>query len=392
MEDFFLDTNCFSKLRNETIEYLYSIANRIFITDKVLEEIKEGYKQAIENNSNLSRYQLILKNENEVNERIKIITFDYCEKEQLDIDFSNNIVNIKKDPIFCSSYCHWFIHVINPSIITHPFRHKYNLLLYEMKEKGTSDELSRRIGELVDKEIKSYEQYYSEIKTKDEIEYKTKLIKNSRKKRRKEFAEGNVKSTDTQLLLTSILYSIYTGRPTTLLSSDGDYYDLIENLVSSFLENFIFDQFIKSTDFSKESFFKLETFYSRLSKVVDEIRNTNEYIKFTFLHYIQKTDRVQKLEEKIPVWLAEFILKFKGNLNCYSLKSEYKMFSPYISKHGLDESSNSIRFNVKIDNYRIIKSIPQNNCFLSNCEEVCMKLKEINHPEKISPFCDTFEI
>ena len=145
-------------------------------------------------------------------------------------------------------------------------------------------------------------------------------------------------------------------------------------------------------DFNRQEhkilFIPIEEFKAAHEKEIDKIRECDKYFMFTLWFYNQRTNKFYPFKKKLPIWLYEFVLNFKGNLDCVVLpKEQYKDY-PFKYIWYSECTNDKIMFEVWKRNtdtiYDTAKKI--------SCRVMCRyEMEELNSPGNLGGFINTNE-
>ena len=197
--------------------------------------------------------------------------------------------------------------------------------------------------------------------------------------------------TDYQIVLTALLY-LCTERSgnVILLTCDKDLVDISENLVRSAIEkytvNLILTEKLKRVNYNLKIFGGLKFLYT--TEIFDELNSTCKKIKdsdlfwcFQVAYYDRSDGKLYGDINKLPIWLMDFFLEYKGNNDCYSAYKEIELKYPI--KYVMDptKSTKKIYFDLTM------RKKPHYGGFMPNCEDRCIYArKESGNPLDLSCF------
>jgi hypothetical protein len=193
-----------------------------------------------------------------------------------------------------------------------------------------------------------------------------------------------LKITDCQIVTCALIYACFFRSNTSILCCDRDLCDAFDNLTRSIIEKYVINSMLEarlSSD-NGESNIKLLLYYddiqSEVKRLFKRIRESDQYVTFSILYYQQSDNKVYPLNQKIPLWLMNFILEYKLNLNCFSMKKDLELkyrlkyvMDPDFQKI-LDSKSTKPKVRFKVS----IRKEPFYRGFMENCEEICKYSKD----------------
>jgi hypothetical protein len=409
----FFDTSFLSEARLKDLMYALQLPAPKYITDQVYREIKQGYL----NNSADQRFRNILHKDGALKNQIKLISLEKCTKAPLPsstnhppiLDLRPQKILFKKNTLLCSAYYSWLPYAINPSAVMDPFRHMYNQALrFIQKEGDPEDRISMSMGRLRQIELDAFNRIRKEEGYTGQSFYPS-VLKTARRKRLKDFKRGTLTLTDYQIVLTALLYTCFQRGNVLLYTCDRDLVDIKENLLWSAIERYTINRILTEklnrfynnsvpsgkseiiNPFPEETWDKLKFLYTKhirdeLDVTLANIRNSDSFGRLAVGYYDRNNERVygltgQELGQKIPIWLMDFFLEYKGNFDCYSMNKRIELKYPV--KYVMDptKSSKLIYFNIRL------KKRPFYAGFIENCEDMCaLARKERENPLAISAF------
>ena len=386
----FFDTSFISEANIEDIKLM--IEQRVeakYITDSVYRELQDGYL----NNRCNERFSLIFDplSENRLRNNIKIISLAKCVKDIGPIDFNQDTILIKRNWLLCSGYYAWLHCSVNPSMITDPFRHWYNVGLQKVRTKGDPDnKVTAIIGRLRTQELDFLER--SGFKKEGFIAM---ALKMARKKRLKDIKKNTLKITDYQLVVTAFLYFCLTRNNVMVLTCDNDLVDIKDNLIRSVIEKYTLNRMLTKKLMSLDKCGKLgqDTIELRLTgkEVREDLKNnTFEMIRkdnlsgcFLVAFYNRRDRKIYGGIERIPVWLMNFVLEYRLNFNCYSTDRRLEMKYPINYIMEPTENLEEIHFNITLRKERLYYGL------MPDCEDICgIAKKEMDKPSELSSFVE----
>jgi tetratricopeptide (TPR) repeat protein len=385
----FFDTSFISEAHFEDIKLaLEQLAEVKYITDGVYRELWEGYLH----NQCDERFSLIFDplSENRLRNNFKTISLAKCMKEEAPIDFNQDNVFLKKSSLLCSGYYAWLHCCVNPSMITDPIRHYYNAALHMIHTKGDpNSKVIAFIGGLREQEIGSLER----IGFKKEG-FTASALKRAWKKRAKDTKKNTFKITDYELVLTAFLYFCFSRNNVMVFTCDNDLIDIKDNLIRSAIEKYTLNQILtkKLRTTYKYRYINEGNIIILLSgkEIRNELKNTFEAIRndklsmgFQIAFYDRRDRKIYGGVVHIPVWLMDFVLEYRLNINCYSvdkrLEKKYPLNYIMNPREGLEE----IYFNITLRKER------QYYGLMPDCEDICnYARKEKETPSDLSSFVE----
>jgi hypothetical protein len=116
-------------------------------------------------------------------------------------------------------------------------------------------------------------------------------------------------------------------------------------------------------------------------KIINKSNSSPEFFNLTILFYDIQTGEIIPDTHRIPKWLRNFILEYKGNLDCYSLQPDIEFKYPLKFKYDPSKTINSVEFEI------LPRMRPFYPDLMSNCEKGCRYSKnEHENPSAISGF------
>lgn len=376
----FYDSSCFPTIPGNDAEFIIN-ENENFITTSVFTEVKAGQL----NNPSAKEFEIIVDKNGKLSKHFNLVSLDDCDKDPGYSFESQMLMYLKKNPLLCSAYYTWISSAVNPAIIHDTYRHMFNEILFSY-EKQLEDEsqLSRLESHLRVKETQDLETN-DKLLGRNLIVTRPWLLK-TRRKRFDEFKKGNLVLTDYQTLTTALLYSCKHGKNVQVLTADRDLVDIKDNLYRSAIERYGIYTFLKQNivQISDENFqirISLKQLYDIIDNVLKQIEDAKQAIYMNVMLYRNDCNKVFQYPMKIPLWLRDFILEYKKNLNCLSLNSIYE--TKYNIKFFMDPDfkSQTVKYTV---GFR--PDFPYKQC-LHNCHSFCKYPKiEKNSPNSLSDF------
>ena len=153
--------------------------------------------------------------------------------------------------------------------------------------------------------------------------------------------------------------------------------EILTNKVKNFNKNDGTQYFENGVDIE----LKIDAIGEKVIQIIQKINEEQKYISFNILLYRGDLEKLFTFSEKIPLWLRDFILEYKKNLDCYSLDPFYNPL--YNIKYTFEPDYNSL-----ICRYYVFPRIIHNsNTNFKSCEKICKYAKqEQKNPNGISEF------
>lgn len=381
----FLDTSFLSEARLKDLTEILNSPEPKYITDRVYKEIKKGYLS----NSGDERFRHIFQKNGELKGKIRIISLEKCVKSPLIVDFSRRKITFKKNSLLCSAYYGWLPWAINPSVITDPFRHMYNEALNQIRKKGDPDhQISMRLGNLQQKEINYLDQFRKKEGDTGKP-FDVSVLKAARKKRLKDFKRNTLILTDYQIVLTALLYACMQRAQVMVLTCDKDLLDINHNLMRSGIEKYVINRILTERmsratigqAWRELKFLYRTEIFAELNDTLKRIANSDSFGGLTVAYYDKRDGKLYGPVQKMPIWLMDFFLEYRGNFNCYSMNKKIEL--KYPMKFVMDPTRSNRLIYFKIT----IRERPFNTGFIENCEDICFAArKERENPLGFSAF------
>lgn len=385
----FFDTSFISEAHLEDIKLMIDQqVEANYITDSVYCELRDGYLH----NQCDERFSLIFDplSENRLRNNFKTISLAKCIKEEVLIDFNQDNIFLKRSSLLCSGYYAWLHCCVNPSMITDPFRHYYNALLYMIHTKGDPDnKLSAFMGGLRMQEISFLER----MGFKKEG-FTASTLKIARRKRVKDIKKHTFKITDYELVLSAFLYFCYSRKNVVVLTCDNDLIDIKDNLIRSVIEKYTINEMLtkKLKPLNKYGSTKEGNIKISLNgkDVRHELKNTFKIIRddklsgsFQIAFYDRRDRKIYGGVTRIPVWLMDFVLEYRLNINCYSIDKRLEIKYPLNYIMNPTEDFEEIHFNITMRKER------QYYGMMPDCEDICKYArKERDTPIDLTSFVE----
>lgn len=367
----FFDTSFISEAHLEGVKYSLDLAVTKYITEGVYGELQGGYLNDPYDERFSSFFQCM--SEKQLRNNIKTISLGRCVKEIGPVDFDQDTIFLKRSSLLCSAYYAWLDCAVNPSVITDPFRHRYNAALYKIRTKGDPDnEMSALLGRLRTQEIGQLER----IGFRREG-FTATALKRARKKRLKDIKNNTLKITDYELVVTAFLFLCFSRSNVLVLTCDKDLTDIKENLIRSAIEKYTLDRLLTKKLKSLNKCGTLCEKDVRLCLTGEEVReellnhtfkrmkkdNLSRVFKIGF--YDRRDRKIYGGEARIPVWLMDFVLEYRLNFNCYSADKTIEMKYPLNYIMIPSEDLEEIHFKITLRTERLHYGL------MSDCEEIC---------------------
>lgn len=371
----FFDANCFSEISDGEMRSFVNPNMEKIVLSSVLREIQEGYKT----NPDQGCFRYALNKEGELNEAIKLLDLSPCNKNIGQVDYCQRKIKFKELPLICSSYYSWIPYALRPCIITNPFWHVYN---DELGTIGIGEDLyggiRKALGKLRSEEIKLMGSIRKEHgKTEDEFEKS--VLTSARRKKTKSYRKRELKITDYQILTSALIYTCFLGTNTFILSCDKDLIIIFDELIESIKEKYVINALLEekmSRDSNKPDriILNYNDIQDAMLKINKTIRKEETNITLNILYYQQSDKNVYfKRNQKIPVWLRDFVLEYKLNLDCISIDQETELKYPlnYVMDPVFQDILDPNCANPEVPFIVNVRKEPFCRGFKENCEEIC---------------------
>lgn len=389
----FYDANCFANIPFEELRFIIGQSNNKIIST-TLDEIRKAWQ----NYPRSPQFELIFKKGGKLKKNFQMISLSSIQKKPVDpiTQFTKtSTIYLKENPIVCSAYYTWLPSALNPATITDINRHIFNNLLFEL-----------RMGKNVPNDWYKIEQKVRKKEIEDQKKASELLghtggldpswILKSRDKRIKEVKKDNFKLADYQLLVCAFLYACIMGCHVYILTCDRDFLDIHENLMRNLIERYtiysLLERRIECLNHrDKLAYYnnrieiplKKENIFTELENVVYKIKTSETNLQFYFgiLYFKPDDGKLYFNINIIPIWLRDFALEYKANIDCFSLDSKTEMKYPIKFVMDPTKSSKYVYF---IISHRKQQFYP---FFLPDCEYQCKyALTEKNTPNKLTDF------
>lgn len=389
----FYDANCFSTICRKDIKLLIK-NNHNFVTSSVADEIKKGKEKLPSSNA----FNLVLNSNNKISKNFKEVVLNYCDKNRKAVlNLSDKQINLKENPLLCSAYYTWLGAAINPAIPTDSYRYWYNEILRQSKgntPQQVKDDLSKTEQRLRQREILSNETH--DAKTGHGRAIKWSWLLKARKKRLDEVKDNHIKLSDAQTLITAMLFACYLGRPAMIVTCDRDFLDLLDNLFESIIEKFTVTKILteRINDLSEKQMeiyndkgmdidISLKELIEQVKVTVNRIANEKKFIRLILLLYKKNVNKAFDYVQIIPLWLRDFILEFKHNLDCYSISAEQEVRYNFKYIYKIVDNFTAVKYHISP---RTRPPLMMKACW-PHCEKNCRYAKqEKENPVNISEF------
>lgn len=392
----FYDTNCFEHLPRNFLETaIKTYDNKIL--SSVVEELREHLRYSHTHPDDVREIDLVFDPNEEIREEFQIIDIGKSYKTYMPFNTSKHVIKFKRNPIICSSYYHLLPLAYNPSFVLDPYGHVFNYFLHLLNHNlAVPDKIVEFERKLKSRETQLLSQVAKSSRTLQRID-PVKLMR-VYKKKIKLAQQGKVSLTDVQLIVTALLYCCFFGKARTcVLTADRDLVMTTSTLMLSIFEKYVLNDALEKTidlndpDTLKElrekgkvqrriSLTQLHSAYSTVIK--NSVKPSDKSFEFVVLYYRVDTGELIPDIYKIPVWLRNFILEFKGNVDCYSLNKEVELkYQLSRRKYDPSKSAEYLYFDV------FPRREPFYNGFLIDCEKICQYAQqEQKNPSAISDF------
>ncbi|QSO48349.1 hypothetical protein [Alicyclobacillus mengziensis] len=392
----FYDTNCFQHLPRNLLEKIIdTYDNKILST--VIDELWKHFLYSKGHPEHARDIDLMFDSSGAVRNEFQIVDIGQSYKNYGRFNLEKQVIKFKRHPFICSTYYHLLPLAYNPSSVLDPYGHVYNYFLHQLNHNlAVSDEIMELERKLKDREIKLLRKVAESSRTLRSLD-PVKLMK-VHKKKLKLAQQGKVSLTDVQVVVTALLWSCFfgTGR-TCILTADRDLVATASTLMLSIFEKFVLNQALESViDLDDEltrkelretgklhreiSFDKLRTAQRKF--VTDIVHSSEKSFELTVLYYKNETGELIPDTHKIPRSLRDFILEFKGNVDCYSLSKDIEIKYPL--SHRKYDPSISPEY-LHFDVFPRRKSFYDGMMF--GCESRCRYVRqERKDPSNISDF------
>lgn len=391
----FYDTNCFSTICSDDIKFLIKTHDN-FITSSVMDEIKRGKEKLPDTNT----FDLVLNSNNKISRNFKTVDLNYCDKNRKTIlTLSKRQIRLKENPLVCSAYYAWLSAAINPAIVTDIYRYWFNEIIRHSKGNSSGpsiEDLSKIEQEWRQKEILDGEIY--DAKTGKNWIIKRSWVLKARKKRLNEIKNDQITLTDAQTLIAAMLYACCFGRHTIIITCDRDFLDLQDNLFESIIEKFTVIKMLTERlgSFSKTQIniynnkgididISLKELCEQVKITVHKIKNEKKFIPLTILMYKKNGNETFYSKQIIPLWLRDFILEFKHNIDCYSISANQEMEYNFRYIYKINDKFTTVKYHIFP---RMPPPLMMKACW-PYCEKHCRyAMEEKENPLSISEFID----
>lgn len=389
----FYDANIFSKIKHEKLREIVDSSHNL-ITDDVVKELlcaKDKYTK----NTNFNANMELVFNENEgINSKFSMILSHIPVEITEVVEHTENLLNLKVDPLICSFHHLWMPFAVNPSILTNRIRHDNSELTWRMSKGDLSYDdayLQNAKNRLRLKETKFREKHNSKL------DVSIPKIVRAWSKRDKNIRDGNYRITDNRLLVHALDSMLAFGCSVNILTSDYDLIDLQISLVDCLYDQYVINNVIKrkcvllnlEEDVHKEITINRVDFEKEAEKVVNKIETSEEYLEFTIRFYKREMDQWQEFVKIIPFWMYEFLKEFRGNADCLVLRksSKYSGVLRYIWH------SNWRDDNIKFEVWKAPCFQDSDEIRPGQCKMRCLyEINEINNPESLTSFISPEDI
>lgn len=225
-----------------------------------------------------------------------------------------------------------------------------------------------------------------DAKTGRSLKVKRHWLLRARRKRMDDVQRADMPLTDYQLMTTAFLYSTWHGTNVMVVTADRDLVDIQDNLYRSIVERYAINQYLVSYFASRVVKppvleISFEDITQQVLKILDRIANESKFILISLQLYRPDFQRLFPYNIRVPIWLRDFILQYKKNLDCMSLPVEYDQLYPI--RYTMDPD-----FVRKVVTYQTFPRIspPGKACQL-RCFDSCKYVKiENDNPSKLSDF------
>ena len=182
-----------------------------------------------------------------------------------------------------------------------------------------------------------------------------------------------------------------------VLTADYDLIDLQNSLIDCLYDQYIINRVINKKcktlcikhGSSKEVMIEPEVFEEESKKVVAKIQDSKCYFDFIVWFYKTETNKVYPFRRIVPDWLYEFLEDFRGNVDCFALRSPSKCKNKL--KYLWHSNPNEV--NIKFEVWREEKFTKSDILKPMLCKMYCQyENKEINNPTGLTSFCNHEEI
>lgn len=392
----FYDTNCFQHLPRNLLEKIIDTYDNKILSP-VVDELRKHFLYSKEHPEHAREIDLILDSSGSVRGEFQVVDIEASFKTYAAFNLNSQLIKFKRNPIICSAYYHLLPLAYNPSAVLDPYRHVHNYLLHQINQNSqVPHELIELERKLKDRETQLLNRVADSSIALRKID-PVKLMR-AYKKRIKAAQRRQASMTDAQIVVCAMLWGCYFGSARTcILTADRDLVATVTTLMLSVFEKYVFNEALEkvinlddeNTQREMEETGKLhreigfKELISAQRKIVEDIvHSTEKSLEFTVLYYKVETGEIIPDIHKIPLWLRDFILEFKGNIDCVSLVKEIEMKYP-LSRRKYDptQSPDYLHFNV------FPRQKPFHEGFLMNCEARCLYFrKEHENPSAISDF------
>jgi hypothetical protein len=384
----FYDANCFTTIPLKDLKYIIKNSYN-YITSYVKREIEIGKK----NNPNKHEFDLILSSKGELKYKFSEVTLSSCIKDQTANLKERSLIFLKENPILCSAYYAWLPSATNPAIVTDNYRHTFNQILHEIT--NYPQELNGFLN-LESKyrvaETQAIEKIHKKVGRNPYV--KPYWILKSRKKRIDEIITHKIELSDYQTVTAALIYSSIKGRSTAVITCDRDIIDIWDNLFRTIIERYatneLLDEKIQNLNSEELNLYNrdgiditlsIDDISSKSILILESFKEQKAYIPFSIILFRRDINKIFPYTENIPLWLRDFVLEYKKNIDCFSIESNLEM--KYKIKFTMcpDFITQTVKYHV------FPRKAPFYNGYLIYCEEHCKySQKEQSNPDEISDF------
>lgn len=279
-------------------------------------------------------FGLILEKQGKLKKEFNEVSLaDYSKDNTYKFDV-RRLMLLKKNPLLCSAYYTWIISATNPATIHDWHRHIYNEIVANIKANKGDFNVSSMSD--LESQVRVNE---TQLLEKHDVISGRKLtvtrswLLKSRRKRLDEIKKGVILLADEQTVTTALLFCCMHGRNVVIQTSDRDLVDIKDNLYKSIIERYAVNEYLSEIlnginkdkviiNDSNEIELTLQEINHLVKKTLYRINDEKEFLTLAVLLYKVDKNKVFTYSMKIPIWLRDFILEYKKNVDCISLQSE----------------------------------------------------------------------
>lgn len=359
-----------------------------YITDDIAAELLKSKELYPNNKGYQDKINLIFNPQNGLNDNITLILSHVPLYVSEIFENTKNTKITKNTCISCSMHHFWLPRIISPAMITDPYRNANSLLTWHMQNSALSDKdihnAKTRIRSLETRRVEKYFKYSN-------IPFKK--LMSTWSKRDTDIKKGKFKISDSRLIMHALNLMFDKQNIIRIITGDYDLIDLSYNLLSSLLDTYTIYETLKTycairTIKENEP---IELIIPR-KIILDEYEKTiqkyneddNANPSFTIEFFCRNDGKLYSQPIIIPVWLQEFMICYRGKMNCYALPE--KIYQKYPIHYNY--------YSTGLANKELIKFQVWKNCRqsypltdITKCQMDCTyEMQEINNPTSLSCF------